>query len=438
MSIDRSARAFSVSTTDRTLTAHAGAVLIRAAGQAVGLERATTAHLRLKKRARGHTEAQSVLAIAEAVALGATCLDDLAVARADQAQEELRGFPVPAPQTAGSFLRRFALGHILQLDKALRAVHLRAFKLLGISTGGVVTLDFDSTYIRSYSARREGADPTWTKRYTLHPLLCFVAEFQTCLHAKLRRGTAATSRGIVSFVSECLRRIPAGVDVRARFDSGFYSSELFAELEQRGVTYLCGVPLVPRLTSVIRQIPDLCWMPCIDKEQGEVAEFGYRMAHEEVFRRYVVKRIPVGVGEQMDLESAGYHHWVHVTNDRVTDAAKLESEHRHKAEVESGMRELKENFGLDVLRKHGFMANWAWLLLVTIALNLTRWSQSLGQLGAEGDLRAKRLRYRYLNIPALLVHSGRRLVLKLQHDYPLLGDFIAALTRLRSLPDPAG
>lgn len=438
MSIDGVARAFSVSTTDRNLTAHAGAALVRASAHAVGLKSSIAAHLRLKKRARGLTEAESILAIAEAVALGATCLDDLAVARADQAQEELRGFAVPAPQTAGSFLKRFTLGHIRQLDKALRAVHLRAFKLLGISTGeDVLTIDFDSTYIRSYSSRREGADPTWTKRYTLHPLLCFVAEFGTCLHAKLRRGKAAPARGIVSFVTECLRRIPCQVAIRARFDSGFYSSELFADLEDRGVIYLCGVPLLPRLTSVIREIPDACWAPCADKEEGEVAEFGYRMAHEDVFRRYVVKRIPVDVGEQMEIEGMGYHHWVHVTNDHVTDAVTLESEHRHKAQVESGMRELKENFGLDVMRKHGFMANWAWLLIVVTALNLTRWTQLLGQLDAESDLRAKRLRYRYLNIPALLVRSGRRLVLKLQRDYPLLGAFVAALARLRSLPMPA-
>ncbi len=70
MSINRSARAFTVSTTDRNLTAHAGAVLIRAAAHAVGLGDAVAAHLKLKKRARGLSEANSILAMAEAVALG--------------------------------------------------------------------------------------------------------------------------------------------------------------------------------------------------------------------------------------------------------------------------------------------------------------------------------------------------------------------------------
>jgi hypothetical protein len=49
-------------------------------------------------------------------------------------------------------LRRFTLGHLRQLDKALRAVHQLAFELLGITAGESVTRDFDSTYVRSYIA----------------------------------------------------------------------------------------------------------------------------------------------------------------------------------------------------------------------------------------------------------------------------------------------
>ena len=44
----------------------------------------------------------------------------------------------------------------------------------------------------------------------------------------------------------------------------------------------------------------------------------------------VQARIPVNVGEQMEIESGCYHHWVLVTNDHTTDAAVLESDHRHK------------------------------------------------------------------------------------------------------------
>ena len=209
MKITQGAPKVEISTTNRKITAHAGAVLVRATAEAIGLGPAIDAHLRLKVRDRGLSEAESILGMAEALAAGAKCLDDLEVARADRVQEELRGFGVPPPQTAGRFLRRFCLGHIGQLNKALRQVLHRGLSLVGV--GEAVTLDFDSTYIRSRSSRRQGADPTYLKRYALHPLVCFVAGSGICLHAKLRRGRVHTAKGLLPFVDECLRRIPGGV-----------------------------------------------------------------------------------------------------------------------------------------------------------------------------------------------------------------------------------
>ena len=431
MKITQGAPKVELSTTDRQITAHAGAVLLRATANAIGLGPAIDAQLLLKVRDRGLSEAESILGMAEALAAGAKCLDDLEVARADKVQEELRGFGVPSPQTAGRFLRRFCIGHIGQLNKALRIVLLRALSLVGCREA--VTLDFDSTYIRSRSSRRQGADPTYLKRYALHPLMCFVAESGICLHAKLRRGRVHTSKGLLPFVDECLRRIPGGVAVRARFDSGFHNEKLFEALERRAVTYLCGVALNARILGVVREIEDRCWFPCLDKDEGEVAEFGYRQADSKAFRRYVVKRIPRNHGEQLDLESGAYNYWLLVTDDHTAEAAALESEHRHKALVESGMRELKENFGLEVLRKHQFMANWAWLLIVVTAHNLIRLTQLLGGVEPGADLRGKRFRYRYLVVPGLLVRTGRRLVLKLDRRYPLFDRFAAGYTRLCSL-----
>jgi hypothetical protein len=129
--ISRGAPKVEVCTTDRQITAHAGAVLLRATADAIGLGPAIESQLHLKVRDRGLSEAESILGMAEAVAAGAKCLDDLEIARADQVQEELRGFGLPPPQTAGRFLRRFCLGHIGQLNKALRIVLLRALSLVG-------------------------------------------------------------------------------------------------------------------------------------------------------------------------------------------------------------------------------------------------------------------------------------------------------------------
>jgi hypothetical protein len=415
------------------VTAYGGAELLRATARAVGVAGAVEASVSLKRRARGLSDAQFVTGIAESIGLGARCLDDLAVGRGDVAQAQLRGFEIPAPQTAGAWLRRFTLGHLGQLNRALCEVQRNAFLAAGVRE---VTLDFDSTYLFSRSKRRQGVDRTYKKGYALHPLLCFDATSGAAVHARLRRGKAGASTGMRTFLVEALRRVPDGVAVRARLDSGFYGAPLLTQMETAGVTYLCGVPFNPRIIEAISTIDDQFWSPCVDKDEGEVAEFGYRLRDGTTFRRYIVKRIAIEPGQQATVEHGAWRHWILVTNDHQHSAAELESEHRHKALVEAGMRELKSNYGLGTIRRHGFMANWAWLLLVCLAHNLCCWTQQLGRLaaGRDGsDLKAKRFRYRYLVIAALVVRSSRRLTIRLPETYPHLDRFLAALDRLKRI-----
>jgi len=65
------------------VTAYGGAVLLRDVMATLGLVGEIDATLGLKKRCRGLSEGQFVASMAESVALVATCLDDLAIARAD-------------------------------------------------------------------------------------------------------------------------------------------------------------------------------------------------------------------------------------------------------------------------------------------------------------------------------------------------------------------
>src|SRR5262249_3897922 len=76
-----------VGTTSRAVTAHGGATLLRDVMSAVGLVEEVDANVGLKQRGRGLTEGEFMAAMAESIALGASCLDDLAVARSDAAQE---------------------------------------------------------------------------------------------------------------------------------------------------------------------------------------------------------------------------------------------------------------------------------------------------------------------------------------------------------------
>jgi hypothetical protein len=78
----------------------------------------------------------------------------------------------------------------------------------------------------------------------------------------------------------------------------------------------------------------------------------------------------------------GYRYWIFVTNDYHSSAVQLEWEQRQKATVETGMAELKTNFGLNRFRKHAFMANWAWLLIVCLGSE----ARIFGAVGASGQV----------------------------------------------------
>jgi hypothetical protein len=130
-----------IAASSQQITARAGLVLVRELVASLGvgelLDRVT-----VKKRERGYSPAQAMLALCETLIAGGACLDDVAVLRADSGQELLRGHGLPEPTTLGRFLRRFTLGHLGQLNRALDELFARVHPLLDRQT---LTLDLDAS-----------------------------------------------------------------------------------------------------------------------------------------------------------------------------------------------------------------------------------------------------------------------------------------------------
>jgi Transposase DDE domain group 1 len=413
------------------MTAHAGLLLVRELAEKLGvgelLDRVT-----VKKRARGYSPSQQALALCETLIAGGECLDDAALLRADAAQEQLRGHPVPDPTTLGRFLASFNLGHLRQLDRALDELFARLHPLLGRET---VTLDLDATLVEHHgpAGSRQGTRGTYTGKIAWHPLLCFVGETGEWLHGKLRNGHAAPSTGAARFLAECLRRVPSGARVFLRADEGFWGQDFFAELERRQITYAIGAPQIASVKARIAEIPARAWRPSSYRAGSEVASFDWRPKSWKQKRRFVVRRDPIDAGEQLTLDGGAYHYYVLVSNDHERSPDELERWHRAKANVENRIKEAKLGLGLDNLPCRGFHANWAYLLCTLLAYNLLCWLKLLALPPSERTSYAKRLRFRFIAVAATVGRSGRRLVLRLAAGYPLLRDFVAALQRIRTL-----
>jgi hypothetical protein len=420
-----------IAPSSQQITSHAGLVLVRELASQLGLAELLDP-ITVKQRKRGYSPGQAILALCETLIAGGECLDDIELLRADCAQATLRGHPLPESTTLGRFLRRFTLGHIGQLNRALDQLFARVDPLLERE---MVTLDLDATLVEHHgpAGSRQGTRGTYTGKVAWHPLLCFVAETGEWLHAKLRNGHAAASTGASRFLAECLRRVPAGVRLFLRADEGFYGQNFLAELERRQITYAVGTPLLASVRHRIGEIAAADWRPSSYREGSQVASFAWKPTTWKQTRRFVVRRDPLEQGEQLSLEGAEWHYWALVTNDEERSADELERWHRAKANVENRIREAKLGLGLDNLPCRSFHANWTYLLVTLLAYNLLAWLKLLALPEAERQSYAKRLRFRFIAVAATVGRSGRRLVLRLSASYALLNEFVRALQRIRGL-----
>ena len=157
--------------------------------------------------------------------------------------------------------------------------------------------------------------------------------------------------------------------------------------------------------------------------------------------RLIVRRVKPTPGSQLALFATySYHAFI---TDGEGNTLDLETDHRHHAEIENAIRDLKYGVGLNHLPSGRFPANGAWLAVQSLprtrygvmAHNLARWTARIGL--DEGVMTTKTLRRRLFSLAGRLTRKARRLTLHLPQQWPWESQFGRALARLRALPLPS-
>ena len=427
---------------DDRLIADAGLLLPATLARRLGLGALLDRHVQLGAAA-GHAHAgdKGSTLIMSALA-GGDCLDDVDALRAG-ATASVLGHRVVAPSTAGTFLRGFSWGHARQLDAVSRALLGRAWAAGAGPGKGPLTIDVDSTICETYGLTKQGASGfSYTGVRGYHPLLAVAAGSDEVLHARLRRGAAATVWGAASFVAETVARVReagASGQLTLRADSGFYARSVVNACRRGDVRFSISARQVRPLQRAIEAIPETGWTPIPYWLEGgaDVAEtvytpFADRRGARSV--RLIVRRTRPTPDSQLDLFGVTYTYHAFIT-DRDGQMLELEADHRRHAEIENAIRDLKYGVGLNHLPSGRFAANAAWLAFNVMAHNLARWVGSIG-LGSP-LLRTKTLRRRLFALAGRVTRSARRLTLHLPARWPWQLDFDRALARLRTLTVPA-
>jgi len=418
---------------DERLIANAGLLVVATLSRRLGIEQIVDKMVNLGQRAGAARPGRKVLTLIHAIATGADSIDDTDVLRAG-GTEVLLGHKAMAPSTLGTFLRAFTFGHVRQLDRVLGEAIKRAWDLGAGPGAGRLVIDIDSFLGEAKGRLKQGASRGYTGVRGYHPLLATRAGTGEVLHARARKGAAASGRGALRFCEELIarvRRAGAAGEILIRADSAFYSGKVIDYLEAKGARYSISVTQHKRMAERISQIPESAWRPVPDYPETGICELAETTYGD---RRLVVRRVHLHAQEGQEELFAYWRHFAFLTN-REEDMHTIDAEHRQHAEVELCIRDLKDQ-ALAHFPSGQFSANAAWTVIACLAHNLARW---VGQLGLEDETwRAARTIRRWLiALPGRLTRTARRWTLHLPARWPWREAFAETLSRIRGLPAAA-
>ena len=133
--------------------------------------------------------------------------------------------------------------------------------------------------------------------------------------------------------------------------------------------------------------------------------------------RLIVRREPLHPGAQRSLfGSDNYRYWGFLT-DQTGDVAQLDRLMRSHADVENAICRLKDS-GLARMPFTEWHANSAWAALAMTGLALVGWFQTRCLTGTLRRAAPKRLRWQLWHLPAVVCHTGRRVLLRLPQQHP--------------------
>jgi hypothetical protein len=152
-----------------------------------------------------------------------------------------------------------------------------------------------------------------------------------------------------------------------------------------------------------------------------------------------VRREPLHPRYARDANAYETEHGVRLTafatNTRGRQPAWLDLRHRAHSRVEPKIRDSKAE-SLARFPSRFMKINQAWLTATALACDLRAWLQLLGCDGHMAKATPKTLRYRFLHVPARLVHGQRRRRLKIPSTWPWADQIVEAFWRIRALPAP--
>jgi len=445
---------------------------------ATGLRERIDAYVHVLKVHRPYHESDHVLNIAYNAMCGGQRLEDLELRRNDEVFLDLLGTEAtPDPTTAGDFCRRFGEDDIEQLAGAINETRVEVWRRAGLpQRERTARIDSDGTLVPTTGECKEGMGLSYKGEWGYLPLLVSLANTGEPLFIANRSGNRPSAEGAARYLDEAIAlcRRAGFADILLRGDTDFMQTTELDRWDADGVRFIFGYDafknmvaradklapqaygeLARKADEVFAERPRRQHQPrvkeAIVREKGyrnirlrseDVAEFDYKpRACTRAYRVVVVrKNLTVEKGAEALFDEIRY--FFYITNDRASRADEVVREANGRCNQENLIAQLKGGVRALHAPVNTLNANGAYMVMASLAWTIKAWMALLLPVHprwavkheAERDVWL-RMDFRsfcnaVINVPAQLLETGRRLVLRLLAWRPQLPVFFRLLDAL--------
>jgi hypothetical protein len=463
------------------VTPYGGVALAHDLAMRLEIDRDLNAGVPLLKLHLPYFESDHVLTHVYNQYVGGTCIEDIANLQYSSAMKSVLGAcRIPDPTTAGDFLRRFAGLHLDAFQAVIDRAREKVWSQVQRSRRRVATIDMDSTIKEVYGPCKQGAEFSYTRKWSYHPLLFTLAETHEPLRTINRPGNAASADGAGNVLNEVLPLVGRHFDrMVVRGDSKFYRRDVIAACERHGAKFALVMDGYGKLHEMAESLPPTAWRPFYEKFSSRpsagkprastrrkrprhrrriarrrgyttlhttnewVAELTYPMSrHLQATDRglagrsfrVIVKRQRVETSQGQALLLAENRHRFVITNitpHEMTAAEVLRLAHG-RGDQENAIEQFKNGLAALKMPTGELLANAAFLMAGQLAWCLKTWLSLLALPKETVRWEWKWFRHAFVYVAATVTRGARQVTARLAAGHRFVEHLIIAGQRLQS------